>query len=99
MPNSNEAPKLSIVPPSSVEQPSGTVRQLQAADDSLGAGAHYAHLCGPEDAVGKVPVSGRLIIASNLLPWELSLGKGGEWVSHIALWIYRPKQLYWGGIT
>lgn len=84
--NTNKASQLSIVPPSSLEQPSDTARQLQAVDDTPGAGAHYAHLCGPEDAEGKVPVSGRLIIASNLLPWELSLGKSGEWVSHIVLW-------------
>jgi len=83
--STKEAPQLSIVPPSPPEQPSNAIQQLQTVDDALGAGAHYAHLCGPEDAEGKVSVSGRLIIASNLLPWELSLGKGGEWVSHMAL--------------
>lgn len=76
----NDAPQLSIVPPSSSEQPSSAVQPL-ASEEVPGSGAHFAHFCGPKDADGKVPVSGRLIIASNLLPWELSLRKGGEWVS------------------
>ncbi|KAF8449627.1 putative alpha,alpha-trehalose-phosphate synthase subunit TPS2 [Terfezia claveryi] len=75
----NEARKLSIVLPPSPKQSSDAAQQLQTVDDAPGAGAHYAHLCGPEDAEGKIPVSGRLIIASNLLPWELSLSKDGQW--------------------
>lgn len=79
----NEAPQLSIIPPSPPEQPSESAKELRAMDEVLGAGAHIPHPCGPEDAEGKVPVSGRLIIASNLLPWELSYGKGGAWVGSI----------------
>ncbi|KAF8448499.1 glycosyltransferase family 20-domain-containing protein [Kalaharituber pfeilii] len=44
-----------------------------------GKHSQYAYSTGPEDAQGKVPVSGKIIVASNLLPWELSFGKGGEW--------------------
>ena len=69
-------PQLSIVPPSPEQQ----MRPLQV-DEAPGAGAHYAHYTGPEDAVGDLAISGRIIIASCLLPWELSFGKDSEWVS------------------
>ncbi|KAI5793704.1 glycosyltransferase family 20-domain-containing protein [Peziza echinospora] len=49
--------------------------------EEAGAGAHVPHLTGPEHCQDdvKVPISGKIIIASCLLPWELSYGKGGQW--------------------
>ena len=74
MSNNGDAPP--IFPPSPPEKLSGTF-ELPGAEAEP---PHYAHCTGPEAASGKIPVSGRIIIASNLLPWELSFGKDANWV-------------------
>lgn len=68
-----------ILPDSSPGNLSGTF-ELPGIEAEPPVNAYSAHYTGPENASGKVPVSGRIIIASSLLPWELSFGKDTNWV-------------------
>lgn len=84
---SNNDTVLPILPPDK----SPGMFELPGVEAEPLANAYYAHCTGPEDASVKVSVSGRIIIASNLLPWELSFGKDADWVPTFVQ-TYLPNQ-------
>ena len=79
------------VPPIVLPDKPPAMFELPGIEAEPPANAYYAHCTGPEDVSVKVSVSGRIIIASNLLPWELSFGKDADWVP-TSVRTYLPNQ-------